>query len=376
MKFRADVSGTICGLRFYKGGTQNGGTHEGHVWTSGGQLLASATFTNETASGWQQVNFATPVQIAANTVYIASYTAPQGRYAEDNNYFANAGIDNGPLHVLQDGVSGGNGVYLYGTGGFPTNSHLSSNYWVDVVFSADVVPPATAINDLFLFRSGIARTVNYAGPLGLGVLANDTDPGDQPLSAVVVGTLPTGVTLASNGVVTINRTSAAFFNYRTDNGTQLSQPASGAFATLAIDGAPTAVVENCTYTRAGAGSVSGAACAMVGASTFTMNLKANDTDPDSATNVPVDSVGRTVTGANITATSTGVAVSANAACGQAAIVKTASRATVTNNCDGTVRVVVSAGALASPITLTYGAIDDLGAASATANRTTDTVTVQ
>ena len=282
----------------------------------------------------------------------------------------------GQLHALRNGDSAGNGVYLYGTGGFPTDTYFLSNYWVDVVFSAGVTPPATAINDLFLFQSGTLRTANYAGPLGMGVLANDTDPGNQPLGAVVVGTLPTGVTLASNGVVTINRTSAAIFNYRTNNGTELSQPATGASVTLAIDGAPTAVVENCTYTRAGAGSVSGAACAMVGTSTFTMNLKANDTDPNSATNVPVDGVGRTVTGANVTATATGVSVSANAACGQAAIAKTASRATVTNNCDGTVRVVVSAGAPASPITLTYGAIDDLGVPSATANRTTDTVTVQ
>ena len=38
-----------------------------------GQLLASAPFTNETASGWQQVNFPAPVNIAANTTYVASY---------------------------------------------------------------------------------------------------------------------------------------------------------------------------------------------------------------------------------------------------------------------------------------------------------------
>ena len=50
------------GIRFYKAAA-NTGTHIGNLWTASGQLLASATFTNETASGWQQVNFASPVPI-------------------------------------------------------------------------------------------------------------------------------------------------------------------------------------------------------------------------------------------------------------------------------------------------------------------------
>jgi uncharacterized membrane protein YfhO len=98
-------------------------------------LLASATFSNETASGWQQVTFGTPVAISANTVYVVSYHAPNGGYAVDTSYFANAGYDAAPLHALKDGASGGNGLYLYGaTSGLPTNTYASSNYWVDIVF--------------------------------------------------------------------------------------------------------------------------------------------------------------------------------------------------------------------------------------------------
>src|SRR5262249_31248353 len=51
VKFTSDVSGVITGIRFYKG-SLNTGTHVGHLWTASGQLLNSATFTNETASGW------------------------------------------------------------------------------------------------------------------------------------------------------------------------------------------------------------------------------------------------------------------------------------------------------------------------------------
>ena len=63
------MNGYITGIRFYKG-SGNTGTHVGHLWTSTGTLLATATFSNETASGWQQVNFATPVAITAGTTYV------------------------------------------------------------------------------------------------------------------------------------------------------------------------------------------------------------------------------------------------------------------------------------------------------------------
>ena len=135
VKFTSDVAGHITGLRFYKG-AGNTGTHVGTLWSASGTKLASVTFTNETASGWQQANFATPVAIAANTVYVASYLAPKGDYAGDNSGFASAGVDNAPLHALSNAASGGNGVYLYGaTSTFPTATWASSNYWVDVVFT-------------------------------------------------------------------------------------------------------------------------------------------------------------------------------------------------------------------------------------------------
>jgi hypothetical protein len=135
LKFRSDVAGYIRGIRFYKD-PRNTGTHVANLWSSAGTRLAQATFTGETASGWQQVNFASPVQIAANTVYIASYFAPVGFYAISPNFFATQGVDTPPLHALATGVSGPNGVFTYNaTSSFPTSSYAASNYWVDVVFS-------------------------------------------------------------------------------------------------------------------------------------------------------------------------------------------------------------------------------------------------
>jgi uncharacterized protein YjdB len=135
VKFQSDVAGKITGIRFYKA-TANTGTHVGNLWSSAGTKLATATFSGETASGWQQVSFATPVAITSNTVYVASYHCTIGHYCEDDNYFASKGVDNPPLHALANGVSGGDGVYLYGTSSaFPNSTYNSANYWVDVVFT-------------------------------------------------------------------------------------------------------------------------------------------------------------------------------------------------------------------------------------------------
>jgi hypothetical protein len=144
VKFRSDVAGPISGIRFYKS-SANTGVHVGNLWSSTGTLLASATFTNETASGWQQVNFSTPVSIQANATYIASYHTNVGHYSEDDYYFTNSGVDNAPLHALKDGVDGGNGIYVYGSSsGFPNQPYLASNYWVDVVFNTSAGPTVTS----------------------------------------------------------------------------------------------------------------------------------------------------------------------------------------------------------------------------------------
>jgi hypothetical protein len=133
VKFQSDVAGTITGVRFYKS-AGNTGVHYGNLWSSTGALLASATFTNETASGWQQVTFSSPVSIAANTVYVVSYHCAAGHFSADLSYFATAGVDNAPLHALANGTSG-NGVFAYNASSvYPSSSWSASNYWVDVVF--------------------------------------------------------------------------------------------------------------------------------------------------------------------------------------------------------------------------------------------------
>ncbi|MFB9627332.1 DUF4082 domain-containing protein [Nonomuraea helvata] len=169
VKFKATTPGLISGIRFYKG-SANTGTHVGHLWTSTGTLLAQATFTNETASGWQQVNFSTPVAVSANTTYIASYFAPSGHYSVSRPYFT-TGYSNYPLTAPASADSGGNGVYAYAsTGTFPTETFQDSNYWVDVVYAPtfslwdDTATPATqSFADNQAVTLGVKFTASMSG---------------------------------------------------------------------------------------------------------------------------------------------------------------------------------------------------------------------
>ncbi len=98
VRITADTDGVITGIRYYKS-SGNTGTHRGNLWTSDGQLLATATFTNESSNGWQQVNFNTPVEIVAGETYIASYFAPNGMFSVNRDYFQEFGVSNGPLRA-------------------------------------------------------------------------------------------------------------------------------------------------------------------------------------------------------------------------------------------------------------------------------------
>jgi hypothetical protein len=199
VKFTSDVSGYVTGVRFYKGGAANSGTHVGHLWSvDGGSPLATATFTGETDSGWQEADFATPVAITSNTIYIASYYAPWGRYAVDRGVPLEpgnllTGVDHPPLHAVANSQSA-NGVYLLGGSGFPSQTTANgANYWVDVAFSRGVLavsgintyyPSIYPTNGLSTTRVGNA-TMSLTGDTNLSTVA--LADGSYRLSNVPVG---------------------------------------------------------------------------------------------------------------------------------------------------------------------------------------------
>ncbi|KAA0072967.1 DUF4082 domain-containing protein [Tardiphaga sp. P9-11] len=135
-KFQSTVNGDVVGLRFFKG-VDNIGPHVGSLWNATGDLLATATFTNETTEGWQQVLFATPVSLTAGVTYVASYHTG-GNYSADPGFFASS-HDNGLLIAPASAPGSGNGLFAYGSSSlFPTDSFNATGYGVDALFRANL----------------------------------------------------------------------------------------------------------------------------------------------------------------------------------------------------------------------------------------------
>jgi hypothetical protein len=254
VKFRSDVAGTITGVRFYKGGAANGGTHVAHLWSDTGTSLATATFTNETSFGWQQVNFSTAVPISANTTYVASYYAPTGGYASDSGYFASSEVNSGPLHALQDGTDGGNGLYEYGADGFPTGSYQSTNYWVDVVFNAstaDTTPPAVTGEFPSPNSTGIAQTTAITAtfskavqPTTISFVLKDSSGNAMPGTVTYDGSTNTA-TLSFNTSLAGSSTYTATVSGATDlSGNVMAAPFSWSFTTASASAPPAVVTES------------------------------------------------------------------------------------------------------------------------------------
>ncbi len=192
VKFIASANGQITGLTYYKS-AQDTGTHVGSLWTASGQLLGQATFINETASGWQTVSFTQPINITAGTTYVASYHS-NGFYSATANYFT-TDYTSGALTAPASTVSGGNGVYAYGTGSlFPTSSYNASNYWVDVLYKqgAQNTAPVAANDSGFTTNTGTPVTIQASA-----LTANDSDADGNTISI-------TGVSGAVNGTVSFD----------------------------------------------------------------------------------------------------------------------------------------------------------------------------
>jgi hypothetical protein len=162
MKFTPTVNGIIKGIRFYKtvGAT---GPFTGTLWSSTGTPIATGTFTT-TPSGWQELQFSSPISVNAGTTYVASYFTPNGNYAQEQGGLlpTQTSIDGFMTTAASGGPAGGNGVYRPGSTGFPTLTYENSNYFVDVIFAPTedglwgaAAPPLPIIPDPAAYELGV-----------------------------------------------------------------------------------------------------------------------------------------------------------------------------------------------------------------------------
>ena len=173
VQFQSSVAGQITGLKFYRSASDTG-PDVLTLWTATGTKLASVTYTNTAASGWQTAALSTPVAISANTSYVASYNTT-GYYVATNYFFNGNAVTSGVLTAPE-------GVYAYGSI-FPTNTYRATNYWADVVFEASAAPAGVAGEVINL---GLTNPSGHLGSVAVNIsavpsgwiMSEGTDNGD------------------------------------------------------------------------------------------------------------------------------------------------------------------------------------------------------
>jgi N,N-dimethylformamidase beta subunit-like protein/uncharacterized protein DUF4082/Big-like domain-containing protein len=185
-KVTVSQTASLVALRFWKEPGETG-THIGRVWTSSGTLLASATYANETASGWQRQPLATPLTLSPGQTYTIS-VGMNSVYAKTTAGLAQS-ISAGPISSVADGA---NGVFNLTAGSFPSSSWQSSNYFVDGV----VKLPAQATH-----TPGVTTQTPSAGATGVPASSSVTATFSTSLDPSSVTTTTFRLTDPSGSVV-------------------------------------------------------------------------------------------------------------------------------------------------------------------------------
>lgn len=201
----------VTAVQFYKG-PLNTGPHTADLWDSFYDHLATATFTDESQSGWQEADFSQPVYVTGGETYIASYFGTSGYLADDEGYFANQPSGNGlampsgwaiqlsprPIHHpirrtrKQPKASGRLGVSDSKCG-----RALSGRVATPDINASDDTPEG-GVN--FSVAHGKSLTIT-----GADLLANDVDPNTAPTLSIQSFANPSGRTLTDNGDGTLTR---------------------------------------------------------------------------------------------------------------------------------------------------------------------------
>jgi hypothetical protein len=174
VKFKPLVDGHVSGVRFYKAPGASG-THTGRLWEANGTPKGTVVFGAETASGWQEATFATPIAVTAGTTYVVSYSTPDGKFGLSQTYFSAAGITSQYLTAPSSADAGNNGVFASGVGNFPNGSYNQTHYWVDALFIPNPAAggPTPQALDTSKVYNGYPGSNNTGVPVGKRLPSRD-----------------------------------------------------------------------------------------------------------------------------------------------------------------------------------------------------------
>jgi len=126
VEISSSMNGIITKVRFWKSAGERSGGHTARIWSTSGQPLASAPFSEPDPSpGWKYATVNFP--ITAGVRYRITYNI-YDEVAKTFNVFTNGPITKGPL-------TGWRSYFGTPAGQFPTSSS-TSNLFADVVFNA------------------------------------------------------------------------------------------------------------------------------------------------------------------------------------------------------------------------------------------------
>lgn len=242
VKIKPSANGFITAVRFYKPITSTVSSRTVKVWDASGNNLSTATSSNESEYGWQEVKLSSPVAVNQNQLYIVSYYSSDGVYMSSIGGL-NSTISNGHLTAFADtnaenaatGSGNRNGVFRQDASAYPNAGTTNgSYYWVDAVFNT-----SSTVSD----------------PLSIKV----TQPNTNAIGVQRDKQIAATFNHALNGA-TVTNTTARLFD---SNNTQVSGSASYDSASYAVKFTPSS---NLTYGE-----------------TYTMRLGASIADTNGAT---------------------------------------------------------------------------------------------
>jgi hypothetical protein len=124
LEFSSSVNGEITHIRYWKAADEPAGGHIGRIWSTNGTLLATASFTCETASGWQQAPLSPALPITAGVHYKVTYNV-------SNVVSKTFNVLNSPITVGL--LTGWGSSFSTPAGSYPTTGS-GSNLFADIVF--------------------------------------------------------------------------------------------------------------------------------------------------------------------------------------------------------------------------------------------------
>jgi len=184
VRFTSATAGEVSAIQFFRS-SRNVGPQRVQLWDSNGTLLGHGRYSGG-STGWVTVQLKSAVSIQAGRRYVASYTAPQGRYSRTTGVF----VPGSP--IAAHGLTAYRGLISHNRA--KPSQASRSNFFVDIAFtpagtatppptpSPSPEPPGDGSGDLDLPRIAWEGGSSYWSQFPMAKASGWADPSFFPIS--------------------------------------------------------------------------------------------------------------------------------------------------------------------------------------------------